>query len=194
MGSDSNSCIRCNSLRRLYLTVFFLFHAALYTGCSHEQPEQQPFFLKVNSYQISENELNRQMKFESEVNASFQISEESKADFMQRLIESQVLLQEAKRLKLDEKEKFRQTIERYWQSTLIRDLLNQKGSEIRAKTVVSIEEIQEYYTKNKEALPEKPYDAQIAEIRKVLENDKVTKEMQTWLELLKKTAKVQIKQ
>ena len=188
-SSSFNIIVPHDSIILIFQCIFIF---SLLLGCSPEQ-KKQPYSVKINSFQISEDELNRQLKFESEVDSNFHVSESSKNEFIQRLIESQVLLQEAKRLKLDEQERFRQTIERYWQSTLIRDLLNKKGDDLRKTTVVSVEEVKEYFEKNKDLLPDIPFEKQSDSIRKMLENEKVREEMQRWIESLRKAATIEIR-
>ena len=180
-------------LKIFLLTTFCILFLAIFSGCSQERKEQHPYYIRVNSYNISEDELNKQLKFESEVDSNFHISDTSKSEFIERLIESQILLQEAKKLRLDEEEKFRQTIERYWQSTLIRDLLNKKGDELRKKALVSTEEIQDYFANNKEFLPDTPLEQQNNKIRKTIENEKVREEMQHWIESLRRAATIEIR-
>ncbi len=161
-------------------------------GCSTDtQPADKPL-LQVNSFSIGEKEFNRQLKFEMEVDDSFHLSAASRAEFLQSLIDTQLLVQEAKRLKLDEREHFRQTIERYWESTLIRDLLAAKGDEIRSQTVVSEEEIQAYYNENKELFAETSFEKILPELRKKVEDEKVAKQLQNWTDGLKKSAKIRI--
>lgn len=161
-------------------------------GCSTDTSPVDKPLLQVNSFSIGEKEFNQQLKFELEVDDSFHLSAASRAEFLQNMIHTQLLVQEAKRLKLDEREHFRQTIERYWESTLIRDLLSAKGDEIRSQTVVSEEEVRAYYDENKERFAESSFEKILPELRKKVEEDKVAEQLQIWTDGLKKSAKIQI--
>ena len=175
------------------LTKFCIGFACCWLwACSADtQPADKPL-LQVNSFSIGEEEFNRQLKFEMEVDDSFHLSAASRAEFLQSMIHTQLLVQEAKRLKLDEREHFRKTIERYWESTLIRDLLTAKGDEIRSRTVVSEEEVRAYYDENKELFTETSLENILPELRKKVEDDKVAKQLQIWTDGLKTNAKIQI--
>lgn len=165
--------------------VFFL------VGCKDNSPKTE-VCLKVNDFVISEDEVNSQLKFEAELDSNFYASEDTRTEFIQSLIQTQLLIQEAKRQKMDQRESFRQTIQRYWESTLIRDLLAEKGELIRATTVVSLEEIETYYKENKEFLRDGSFEELKPEIEKVLESRKIDKELKTWIGQLKSNADIEV--
>ena len=180
-------------MKRVLLTNFcIVLVCCWFCGCSTDSPPAEKPLLQVNSFRIGEDEFNRQLKFEMEVDDNFHLSAASRAEFLRDMIETQLLVQEAKKQKLDERERFRQTIERYWESTLIRDLLNGKGDEIRRQTVVSEEEVRAYYDENKELLSEEPFEKMLPELRKKVEDDKVAKQLQLWIDGLKKNAKIHV--
>lgn len=179
-----------NSLYAGYPVVILLFFT---TGCSSESEGDNDDFLQVDTFKMSEEEFNSQLKFETQVDSSFHLSEKTRAEFMKDLIQTQLLIQEAKKLKRDEREKFRKTIERYWESTLIRDLINQKGDEIQSHTVVSEEEVTDYYNINKDNLEKQSLSEQLPELRKKVEDEKVARKLKNWISGLKNSTKVTIK-
>lgn len=63
--------------------------------------------------------------------------------FLDNLITKEILIQEAKRLGLDLKEPFRRSIQSYYEQTLLKNLTQEKMSEL--KVSVSEEEILSYY-------------------------------------------------
>lgn len=175
--------------RNLPLLIIF---GLLLTGCNGAPTEKKAPLLKVNAYSITGEEVDSRLKYETELNSNFYVSEDTRAEFISNLIQSQLLIQEAKNEKLDQREMFRQTIQRYWESTLIRDLLAEKGAQLRKTTVVSKEEVEAYYNANKEFLREGTLDDLQPELIKKIEDQKVGARLASWIDELKAGAKIEI--
>jgi hypothetical protein len=94
---------------------------------------------------------------------------------------------------LDQQEKFMRVIERYWESTLIRNLIELKSEEIQKRILVSEEEIKDYYKQmektTKETLPLKEYREQIIH---TLKEHKKTRMLGEWINTIKEQSKIQI--
>ncbi len=161
-------------------------------GCSGDPAVQEDYILRVNNYTISSDEIDKSLKIEAELNSNFYPSEDTRTEFVKGLIQSQLLIQEAKRQKLDQSELFRQTIQRYWESTLIRDLLADKGAQLRRTTVVTQEEIESYYLENKEFLPEGSLEEIRDELVKKIEDQKVSVRLADWIEELMADATIEV--
>ena len=113
--------------------------------------------------------------------------------FLEELIRKELLIQEAKKQKLDQQKKFIQTIERYWESTLIRNLIDLKSEEIHNKVVVSEEEIQIRYEKMKLENPSLPaFDHLRQEIEKKIKEEKQSALLQEWITGLREHADITI--
>lgn len=175
---------------KVFGTVLGLF--LFLSGCSSDATDKKEELLRVNEYTISKDEVDSRLKFEAELNSNFYLSRDNRTEFVKDLIQSQLLIQEAKRQKFDQREKFRQTIQRYWESTLIRDLLAEKGEQLKATTVVTREEIETYYRDNKEFLPEGTLEELQNELAKKIEDQKVGARLALWIEELKAGAKIDI--
>ena len=180
-------------LMRLSLFTIALVVWLVLTGCSADPGEKQDYLLKVNGYTIGGDEIDSRLKFEAKLNIDSYLSEDIRTEFIRNLIDSQLLIQEAKKQKLDQREVFRQTIQRYWESTLIRDLLAEKGEQLRKSTVVTQEEVEAYYRSNKEFLPEGKLKDLQSELTKKIEDQKVSARLASWIEELKAGAKIEIK-
>lgn len=149
--------------------------------------------MRINNYTIGRDEIDGKFKFEAELDSNFYSSSDSRTEFVKELIQSQLLIQEAKREKLDQREMFRQAIQRYWESTLIRDLLAEKGQQLRKTTMVTQEEVEIYYRDNKELLPEGTLEELRPELVKQLEDKKVNERLAAWIEELQAKAHIEIK-
>jgi hypothetical protein len=169
----------------------FGFCLALF-GCTEESQEPADYILRVNDYTIGRGEIDSQLKFEAELDSNFYPSNDTRTEFLKDLIQSQVLIQEAKKQHFDQREPFRQSIQRYWESTLIRDLLAEKGLQLRKTTVVNQEEIESYYQQNKEFLPEGTLEELKPELIRQIEDNKVNAQLAEWIEELESRASIEI--
>lgn len=162
-------------------------------GCTSGKDDDDGYLVRVNDFKISEQEVDSQLKLETKLDSNFYVTDDTKTAFIRDLIQTQLLIQEARKRKLDERELFRETIQRYWESTLIRDLLAEKGAEIRKNTVVTEEDLTNYYQANKEFLGDRPFDEIRQELAGKVEDRMVTDRLEAWINSLKKAATIEIR-
>lgn len=174
-----------------FLTIVIL--CFLLSGCTESSEDKTEYLLRVNYYTITNEEVDSSLKLEAELDSNFYLSEDTRTEYLKGLIQSQVLIQEAKKQKLDQRELFRQTIQRYWESTLIRDLLADKGEQLRKTTLVTEEEVEVYYQDNKVFLPEGTLEELRQELVTKLTDQKVNARLAAWIEELKASATIEIK-
>ena len=121
------------------------------------------------------------------------MTDAAKKEFLEQIIRRELMIQAAQRLKLDRQQKFVQAIERYWESTLIRDLLEMKGAQIGKTVVVSRDEVQARYARMQtdgEALP--PFTDIRERIEAELREEKKARMLTRWVDGLRKNANVTI--
>jgi len=174
--------------------ILFLLSLGVFS-CSNEEAHQQEILARVNNYNLTLHEFQAKLTGELELDPDLKPTAEAKQDFLESLIGKELLIQEAKKLDLDRKNKFVRTIERYWESTLIRDLLEIKGEEISQN--ISIPEVDiEARVKEIEKSgkgvkdPEKAREKAVAELK----NRKRREMLREWISGLRKTAKIEINQ
>jgi len=166
---------------------FFLF------CCGQEQKKEGDVLAKINDYELTLLEFEYQLVEELEMDKDFKLTKEAKKEFLDQLIRKEILIQEAKKLKMDRRQKFIRTIERYWESTLIRDLMELKGKEISKRTSVSEEEIRARYEKMKASEPDlPPFEDMKQKISAKIGEDKKRARLIAWINGLKKNAKIEI--
>lgn len=176
----------------IFLLVLCLFPLCLLSCTEHKENETK-VLAKINNYDLGLDEFLLMLSEELEMEDDFKLTEEAKVEFLEELIRKELLLQEAKKLKLDRKDKFMRAIERYWESTLIRDLIDIKSREISKKTVVSQKEIELYYTERKEADASIPPLSDVEnEIGKMLKEKKKSEMLKAWISGLRDTADIKI--
>lgn len=162
-------------------------------GCVDDPSNSGSALAKINDYELRSDDFDRQLSAELELDPDFKLTYTAKKRFLERLIRKELMIQEAIRLKLDHEEKFVKAIERYWQSTLIRDLMLLKGEEINKKTYVTQEEIESRYLKIRES---GETDLQLEAVREQilsdLKEEKKTNKLQEWVNGLQENAIIEI--
>lgn len=178
------------------LLYFLLFH--LLTGlpcCTQEKVEDKKILCRINEYDLPVEDFQLQLAEELELDREFKLTNKAKQNFLEELIRKELFIQEAKKQKLDRKEKFVRAIERYWESTLIRNLMDLKCEEISKRTSVSEEEIDSRYTEMKKLNDSLPPLAEIHDqLRDGIKEEKKTRSLERWINDLRSKAIVEIKQ
>ena len=148
----------------------------------------------INDYRLTIGAFERQLASELELEKDYKLTESAKREFLETLISKELLIQEAVRLKLDRKEAFTKAIEKYWESTLIRDLIDQKSREIGKTIVVTQEEIAERYDTLKQSSAEiGPLTEQMqAQLHQELQAAKKSKRLSAWIDQLRDQADIEI--
>jgi len=180
-------------MRNKWFCLVLLLMLVGFSGCQRENGEKPEVLARINDYNLTLDEFQKQLASEMEMDKEFKLTRKARKAFLNELIKKEILIQEARKLKLDTREEFREAIERYWESTLIRDLLELKAKDIAERTYVSEEEIAARYKAIKAAdktLP--PLDAMREKIRKKLKEEKKTAFLQEWINNLKKKADIKI--
>ena len=177
-------------------TVFFclvVILASLQQGCSQDNTKNGKVVAEINDYSLSLEEFDRKLVAELEMEGDYKLTSQGKFHFLNQLIDKEILIQEAKRRKLDQQHDFVRAMEKYWGSTLIRDLLNLKGKEINALMQVSSDEVETRYNtllqSSGQVVPLQDIHQQLAdEIRE----EKKTRMLEEWLNSLREKSRVQI--
>lgn len=174
----------------IYLcSTVFLF---LTLSCSPEK-DVGPVLCQINNYRLLKEEFQTQLAAELELKDDFKLTQKAKREFLEQLIKKELLIQEAKKRRLDQKEKFIQAIERYWEATLIRDLMVSQSQAVSQRIYVTEEDIKAHYKTMKPSDTTFSHlDEMRNEIRAAIREDKKTRMLEEWINALKKNADVEI--
>lgn len=146
-------------------------------------------------YNLLVEDFQLQLAEELELDSEFKLTNKAKQAFLEELIRKELFIQEAKKLKLDRKENFVRAIERYWEATLIRNLMDLKCDEINKRISVSEEEIDSRYTAMKKLEDRLPPLAEIRDqVRDGIKEERKTRTLEEWVDELRSKAIVEIKQ
>jgi hypothetical protein len=162
-------------------------------SCSQDKSGQDLILARINDYALTLNEFNTQLKEELEYDKDFKLNHGARKTFLDQIITKELLIQEAKRRQLDREDKFIRAIERYWEATLIRDLMAMEGQAIEKRTVVSQEEIEARYVALLKSDPNQPPLASLQDqIAQEIINEKKQRSLEEWIGRLKTQAKISV--
>ncbi len=180
-------------MKKLWPLILTVLISIQISGCSKEKPDDTQTLARINNYNLTLEEFQSKLAGEIEMEKDFKLTREAKDGFLNELIRKELLIQEAKKLNLDKEEKFIRAIERYWESTLIRDLMEKKAEEINKTILISQEEIKDYYDSMKETRKDIPPLSDLEEeIKGELREMKKTRRLKEWIDNLRKDAKIEI--
>ncbi|MBW1681262.1 MAG: hypothetical protein JRF59_08325 [Deltaproteobacteria bacterium] len=176
------------------LFILAISAACAFAACGdHGDGPKEEILARINDYELPLKVYETQLRQDLELKNDFKLTEGAKRDFLERMIRKELLIQEAVRLRLDREEDFVRAIERYWESTLIRSLMERKGREIMDRTVVTEEEIRARYEKIRRENPAAPgFDLVRDRIRKTLLEERRSAGLKAWIDGLKKAAHIEI--
>jgi len=160
-------------------------------GAGKKGAKENDIVLEINNCKISLAEFNDLIKFESYADPEMDLTTDTRDQFINYLVRKELLIQEASKLKLDSKEAFVQTIERYWEATLIRNLLDLKSIELKKEILITDGEIQAYYLNNKASFIQ-PLEAEKEKIKCLLESKELELKLEKWIKRLRDSAAVNV--
>ena len=162
-------------------------------GCNPEKTEKETVLVHINDYALTLNDFNTLLKEELEYRTDAKLSRETEQNFLDQLITKELLIQEAKRRQLDSKENFIRAIERYWEATLIRDLMALEVQAIEQRTVASEEEIEARYDSLLKSNPDQPPLESIRdEISREILKEKKERSLEEWISRLRTDARIRV--
>ena len=180
-------------MKKGYLFGLLLFAGIGLLSCTDQRKDDSQTLARINGYRLTLEEFDRHVAGDMEMDDTYKVTDKAKREMLEALIRQQILIQEAKRRVLDTKQEFIEAIQRYWESTLIRNLLDIKGKEINHRIYVSREEIEARYREMKAYQPSLPPLEHVAQrIEDDLKEEKKTRRLEAWIEDLRKQAEVEV--
>jgi hypothetical protein len=101
----------------------------------------------VNGEKVYDRDLTRAIELYSKSNPFFKVTPHIVDDQLNTVIDRKLLIQEAKKKKLDRDEKFLDTIKSFWAETLIKNFMETKEKEFISMADATDSEITKYYEK-----------------------------------------------
>lgn len=178
-------------------TVYIMIVAgvvALTCSCGDRGPAKVKGVARVNEYTIGEDDFRQTLSRYASRNEIVGLSLEDKQRILDQEIRQELLIQLAIKQGIDKEPEFRQTIERYWEQTLIASLIKRQCTGMGKGIIVTREEIDD---RCKEIAAKTGTDkASVAELRQQVEKEiaeeKKAKLLQEWTEELWKKADIKV--
>ena len=148
--------------------------------------------VRINDYTITTSEFSKQILNSPYVESIEDLSYQEKINFTNNLIEKEILIKEAISQGLDKDESFRFAIEKYWEQTLITNLLKKKMKSIDKEIIITNEEINLQFVKLKKETNNVPKEELIKEISNNLLSKKKSRAISEWIAMLKAKSKITI--
>ncbi|MCP4690156.1 MAG: hypothetical protein GY859_19040 [Desulfobacterales bacterium] len=180
-------------MKKKAIYPIFLVVMILLAACSGERPEKKRILARVNDYELTLSEFEAKLVENMAPDEEFRLTLEMKKKFLDELVRKEILIQEARRLKLDRKDKFIRAMEKYWEQTLIRDLYDAKSDSLSKEGYVSSEEIERFYNEKKKSNADIP---PLEEVREIiageLKEQKNREKLMEWERTLQEKADISI--
>lgn len=166
----------------------------VFFSCSNDLPDQnKDVVLKINNFEMTREEFQVKSKADLEYKDQYKSDINVKKKMVEGLIRKELLIQEAKLLGLDRDDQFIEAIERYWEATLIKQLMEQKSQSIQESMNVSEHEIRKRYDTYKKQNSQIPkIDKVETELSNEILIEKTEKALENWVQSLKQKASIHI--
>jgi len=171
-------------MKRLIILVLAMF---LFTSLGCTKKERAA--ISIGDIQITAEEFNKAL--EASRSASAGVAE--RKEFLDTFISRKLILKEAEKSGLDKDDKFLQSIQLFWEQSLLKLILANKMKELAANIIIDEREIEDYYRMRKaEIYPDKELSEVYDVIKILLYRKKQTQAVQDWAASLKNKAKIEI--
>ncbi|MGD9015595.1 MAG: SurA N-terminal domain-containing protein [Candidatus Omnitrophota bacterium] len=171
-------------MKRFTFLVLAMF---IFTGLGCAKKEKAA--INIGDIRITAEEFNK--AFEASRSVSAGVAE--RKEFLDTFISRKLILKEAEKLGLDKDDKFLQSIQLFWEQSLLKLILANKMKELAANIIIDEREIEDYYQMRKaENYPDKELSEVYEVIKILLYRKKQTEAVQDWAASLKNKANIEI--
>jgi len=131
--------------RHIPLTIFlFTLILTLSSACSRETERQKKVAI-VNGAPIFLKDYREEVALVSRNNPAFKVNPASLEGQLETMIDKKLMIQEAVKRGLSDDERFIKSIKRFWEQTLIRELIGVKNDEWADRLFVTDDEVHGHY-------------------------------------------------
>jgi hypothetical protein len=162
----------------------------LFVAFKLKPPKQEDYLVKINNYTITPQEFNEEFQASAYAKDN---TPESKKEFLSMLIRRKLVLQDAQSLGLDKDKEFLKSIERFWEQSLLKRMMDKKTHEISGQAQIPDSAVKILYEKLKnEGKADKPYEQMYSQIKWSLSRIQESQAVNQWLLSLYKKAEIKI--
>ena len=117
-------------------------------------------------------------------------------EWLARVVERELIVQEGRRMGLDREPEFMRSIERFWKEALLKQVLQRKAREISSGVQVNPSEVEAYYEQwlkaQRPGTLSESLTAKRPEIERTLRQQKEADAMEEWIVGLRREAKIRV--
>lgn len=175
-------------MKKIISAILLLLGVIMIFKLKASKPEE--YLVKINNYTITPQEFNEEFRASAYAKDN---TLESKREFLNMLIRRKLVLQDAQARGLDKDKEFLKSIERFWEQSLLKRMMDEKSKDITGSATISDNAIQAVYNKLKsEGKADKPYEQMYSQIKWSLAQIQESGAINAWLALLYKQANIKI--
>lgn len=173
---------------RLLFVLVMLF--SFIAGCSSGNDNaENRIIARINKYKMTADDLRYEFRNAPYDQTALLKTEAGRKQYVENLIEKEILLQEAQRQGIDREKDFMKSIENYWEQALLKMLLERKSIEISGMVHVYDNEVENYY---KDSGEDMPFSKVKNEIKDIIRQKKEADAMNAWINDLKNKSCIKI--
>lgn len=176
---------------KLNSMVFILFFILFITACGGDKQKLEAI-ATVNNAPILLKDFQKEISIQSKRNPSFKITPQTLENHLDTTIDKKLMIQEAMKMGLSEREQFVETIKTFWEQTLIRELIDVKSKEWADRIFVTEDEIEKQYQRMEYTPPIPSLKDVYNEIKSAMLEQKRQKAIDDWFDGVKKSAKIEV--
>lgn len=175
-------------MKKIFITILLLI--IIFVFIKLKPPKQEDYLVKINNYTITMQEFNDEFKASAYAKNN---TLESKKEFLSMLIQRKLVLQDAQARGLDKDKEFLKSIERFWEQSLLKQVLDKKSQEINGSLSIPDSAVEAIYNKLKsEGKADKPYAQMYSQIKWSLTRLQESQAINRWVVSLYKKANIKI--
>ena len=171
--------------------LFLLVISVLLAGCNNGA-RNKDVVIKINNYEITRQEFEKEF---ADSSFSRQGTPGSRIDFLNNLINRQLILQDAQTNDLDKSRQFIEMIQKFWEQSLLKVALEKTSREISDVVTINDKSVEAVYNKMyNEGKTDKSYSSMYQQIKWELRQARESELMDNWLQELRKKTRIEIDQ
>lgn len=177
-------------MKRLHFFGLVMGACVIFSGCGQES-NKSPVLATVNGEQITVADIKKQLEEMPPVYQEMFSAPASKEKLLTKLIGERLLLQEAKKAKLEQREDIQKKIKAIKDQLLVQEVIKLN---VIDKITITDKEIADYYKANEEKIQQytgsKSFDEIKGQLKEVAFQEKQNSHFEKWIKKLEDQAKV----
>lgn len=176
-------------MKAKFIFAVFIFALVGY-GCAKSVPDKRQIIAKINNYEITKEEFNEEFKLSPNSRTD---TLDSRKEFLNTLVNRKLILQDAQSKGLDKDKDFLKMVERFWEQSLLKLVLDRKSKETAGLVIVSDKEIEAVYNKLKaDGKTDKTYEQAYSQLKWEIVRAKETRILGDWMASLRNKSNIKL--